>query len=541
MNGMRTSHEMFTGIHASRPGEFGAIMIPFILSFVSVVVLGGALIESSTVLYARSKLFNGAEAALLAAANLYDPSGNQDALNSKMKNEYCSGNSLISDSTSLDFGEIDDGILLLNTSKLANLMFIPGNMNLNITVAAEVSMPVATLEGIVPIAVHCSSGGAGGYALFNKGADQKLEVNGTSIAISGSGRSEGDIVVNGSSISVTGGLTYTSGATVDLGGNDITTSEDDAQSNPTLPISLDELSEIAAADGTSFSGDVKLTMATGGKIDVTHSGGTTKVKADAVIYTDGKIEINEESFNRQVTLVSTAGDVMINAKDATLTPASAAENLLIYSAGITTINGEDASITGIVDAGGKLTFNGNSGTSFDGQLWGDYLVLNGDNFTLTGPSGSGEGAGACDGFSFGEEYTIKDGGGDGAYGNYGPLALGGTGSSVYESVFKNGYGGEVSLGDFLNTEPGNMKGPTEDAVTARIASGDDIILIVLTDDYPKGRDQIEVIGFAAFQLTGVDNKGAVTGTFVDNYKVSGKGSMTAPDYGVKTRPRLVFH
>jgi len=54
-------------------------------------------------------------------------------------------------------------------------------------------------------------------------------------------------------------------------------------------------------------------------------------------------------------------------------------------------------------------------------------------------------------------------------GNFGAIALGGTGASNYRSNIAYGYPGIVRLGDILETEPGNMVGPTLQGVIELIA------------------------------------------------------------------------
>jgi len=54
-------------------------------------------------------------------------------------------------------------------------------------------------------------------------------------------------------------------------------------------------------------------------------------------------------------------------------------------------------------------------------------------------------------------------------GNFGPAALGARGSSTYEYNIINGYDGYIQVGDVLDTEPGNMVGPTRDGIDGLIA------------------------------------------------------------------------
>lgn len=54
-------------------------------------------------------------------------------------------------------------------------------------------------------------------------------------------------------------------------------------------------------------------------------------------------------------------------------------------------------------------------------------------------------------------------------GNFGVLQLDGSGSSNYESYFKDGYSGKIEEGDILSTESGNKSGATRDGINHRVA------------------------------------------------------------------------
>ncbi len=110
---------------------------------------------------------------------------------------------------------------------------------------------------------------------------------------------------------------------------------------------------------------------------------------------------------------------------------------------------------------------------------------------------------------FGQLATLKFGSPD-SPGNFGALALAGKGASNYKNNLINGFSQEVHIGDELNTEPGNMSGPT-DGIDQRLARCNDgctfdnfrpdcprILVIPMYDNDISGRDQIIVTGFAAF-------------------------------------------
>lgn len=143
-------------------------------------------------------------------------------------------------------------------------------------------------------------------------------------------------------------------------------------------------------------------------------------------------------------------------------------------------------------------------------------------------------------FTLGETYTIKErAGGPHSPGNYGALALGAPGMATFASNIVNGYSGDLNIGQSLSVEPGVGAGPTDQAIDDRLATGDDVLLIVLTDAFPNGSSgDIVVKGFAAFRITG-SSGGRITGSFI-TYKISASSTSTT-DRGVYTSPKLLFN
>lgn len=119
----------------------------------------------------------------------------------------------------------------------------------------------------------------------------------------------------------------------------------------------------------------------------------------------------------------------------------------------------------------------------------------------------------------GQTYKLKFGGGEGSMGNYGCLALGGTGAALYEENLTYGYDGTLNIGDIVTTEPGNMSGPTNDGINARIQGHEDetysdyptssprVVTIPIVESIPKGRDKVTILGFARFFLEEVGGQG----------------------------------
>src|SRR5262249_9557814 len=113
-----------------------------------------------------------------------------------------------------------------------------------------------------------------------------------------------------------------------------------------------------------------------------------------------------------------------------------------------------------------------------------------------------------------------------------PLALDGTGGNVYRDNLANGAPHPHSVGEIVQTQPGNMVGPTTQAIDAPFPPasgepypGDDwtnlhphnprLVILPLVDwkSIKNGRADIEILGFAAFWITRCD-KGDVYGRFV---------------------------
>lgn len=135
-------------------------------------------------------------------------------------------------------------------------------------------------------------------------------------------------------------------------------------------------------------------------------------------------------------------------------------------------------------------------------------------------------------FVYGGVYYLKNSPGyGGSYqGNFGCLALGGRGASTYRENLAEGYAGTLSLGDVVETEPGNMSGPTSQGLGERLSSDSTGTYESHSPDSPRilkvpvvqwsgdsGRSTATVVGFAAFWLESVGgsgNQNYVTGRFL---------------------------
>jgi Flp pilus assembly protein TadG len=135
-------------------------------------------------------------------------------------------------------------------------------------------------------------------------------------------------------------------------------------------------------------------------------------------------------------------------------------------------------------------------------------------------------------------------------GNFGALALGGKGASVYQYNIENGYRMTLEIGDtvptMIDTEPGKMAGPTKKGVNNRLAKCKHeplctidcyvkgcprFVIVPVVDQYTDpGRKRVKLRGFAAFLLKEVDDEGNVWGWFI---RMATDGDLgNKDDYGV---------
>jgi hypothetical protein len=151
-------------------------------------------------------------------------------------------------------------------------------------------------------------------------------------------------------------------------------------------------------------------------------------------------------------------------------------------------------------------------------------------------------------FVFGQEYTLKFGSesSENVYsGNFGALALGGTGASNYRKNICEGCGLSLEVGDWVPTETGNMNGPTKQGVDERVRGCMHVpsctydnfvpgcprfaIVPVIDSLEVNGRGEVKIVGFAAFFITGARG-GEVTGYFLRWSADADLGS--GEDYGL---------
>lgn len=146
---------------------------------------------------------------------------------------------------------------------------------------------------------------------------------------------------------------------------------------------------------------------------------------------------------------------------------------------------------------------------------------------------------------YGAEYTLKEGGGEGDHGWYGPLQLSGPGAERYETDLEQGYQNVISVGQVLEVQHGNISGKTAQAITYRMnedvndprntfddhaPDAPEIVYVPVVKILTRQGDavqEVEVVGFAAFFLEGVHGMGrnsVITGRFLKTIVVQGRAS-----------------
>lgn len=152
---------------------------------------------------------------------------------------------------------------------------------------------------------------------------------------------------------------------------------------------------------------------------------------------------------------------------------------------------------------------------------------------------------------YGKQYILKEGAGDSYNGNFGIVALGGTGTSIYRNNLKYGYAGKIRVGDWVDTETGNMPNPTQEGIDYLMNQCSHSPKCTIDHYHPEcsrliplpvveslqvdGRKDVKIIGFAMFLLEGYQMSGGhldVIGRFVRHYG-KGEADGSGKDYGLK--------
>lgn len=168
-----------------------------------------------------------------------------------------------------------------------------------------------------------------------------------------------------------------------------------------------------------------------------------------------------------------------------------------------------------------------------------------------GPLTSGRGA-----VPVGIEYTSQITFGDIKYlkvedatiGNFGALALAGPGANLYEEDLKNGYANTLRVNQIIDTQTGNLAGPTSRAVNYRIAACPTSTYLNHPDDCPRiilvpvfqsvvteqnQVKQVKIVGFAKFFIETVNSgsqSAEIVGRFIEDAD-SGEVDYSSINYG----------
>jgi Flp pilus assembly protein TadG len=140
-------------------------------------------------------------------------------------------------------------------------------------------------------------------------------------------------------------------------------------------------------------------------------------------------------------------------------------------------------------------------------------------------------------------------------GNWGSLALGGTGGANERTNIADGYMGPLAINQWVDTEPGFKKGPVDQGFNARISNAQSnfpggtfdahspidprvIILPMVVWDSPNGRSQVQIMAFAALWVDSISG-GTINAHFIDTESFNSTGDPNAPFRGARGRPQLI--
>ncbi|MCL6595198.1 MAG: hypothetical protein K6V73_03200 [Firmicutes bacterium] len=149
--------------------------------------------------------------------------------------------------------------------------------------------------------------------------------------------------------------------------------------------------------------------------------------------------------------------------------------------------------------------------------------------------------------------TLKVGAGEASDGNFGAVRIDGPGADAYRNDIVYGAQSPVQVGEVLTTQPGDMVGPTDQAMEQRFANyanGDPQLAVVPVVDTPqggcvRGAGQVTVAGFAAVLLqhytpSSGNEQGEVQAEFVGALLPSAADGLPAVATGVfGGRPALM--
>jgi Putative Flp pilus-assembly TadE/G-like len=153
-----------------------------------------------------------------------------------------------------------------------------------------------------------------------------------------------------------------------------------------------------------------------------------------------------------------------------------------------------------------------------------------------------------------QSYALKTPGGAGANGNYNALQIPpcgqgeclNNGASGFKCMLQHGSCCPIAIGQQLQTQTGNMSGPTTSAIKYRFdndvdsregichssytGNGQRVVLVPITTPIGNGTNWVTVTGFASFFISTIPDNGndnLITGEFLD-LVVPGIGGPSAP-------------
>jgi hypothetical protein len=206
---------------------------------------------------------------------------------------------------------------------------------------------------------------------------------------------------------------------------------------------------------------------------------------------------------------------------------------------ILTAHHETSSMSGI-----QITMNKKVGIDLSKSVKLTFLPLLGfDSVTVRAHAAAGLGAmGEAEGaaplgidqsvaLNYYQTYQLKVDSSGVQSGNFGVLALGGSGARTYADNLQYGYQEDVKLGDIINTQTGNIAGDTRTVIQNRVnactfAPGDyterscpRILLIPVYTPYESSQNQlksVKITGFAYFYITTPmsNTDTSITGMFI---------------------------
>jgi hypothetical protein len=160
-------------------------------------------------------------------------------------------------------------------------------------------------------------------------------------------------------------------------------------------------------------------------------------------------------------------------------------------------------------------------------------------------------------YTFNQSVTLNQQGSAGQYGpgNWGSLALGGTGGSNERTNIANGYGGPLAINQWVDTEPGFKAGPVGKGFADRISNGQSnfpsgtfdahspndprvIILPMVNWNNQNGRSQVQIMAFAALWVVS-ESGGTIQAYFIDTASFNSTGDPNAPFRGARGRAQLI--